>query len=57
MLKASALLNLRQWKELADTCDKGLDLEEVSDLYNLKGKAVGKLGDFRLKIELTRKAI
>jgi hypothetical protein len=46
-LKASALLNLRQWKELAETCEKGLDLEEVSDLYNLKGKAVGKLGDFK----------
>jgi hypothetical protein len=41
---------LKKWKELSEACDRGLDLAEEqdsSDFYNLKGKAVGKLGDFQ----------
>ena len=30
---------------------------EASDFYNLKGKAVGKLGNFDEKVKLTTKAI
>ena len=57
LLKANALLHLKMWKELATACERGLDLGEDSDFYNLKGKAVGKLGDFSEKAELTKKAI
>lgn len=57
LLKANALLHLKMWKELATACERGLDLGEDSDFYNLKGKAIGKLGDFQEKAELTKKAI
>jgi hypothetical protein len=30
---------------------------EASDFFNLKGKAVGKLGNFEEKVRLTSKAI
>jgi tetratricopeptide (TPR) repeat protein len=59
-IQANAYLHLKKWKELAETCDKGLDLageREASDFFNLKGKAVGKLGNFEEKIRLTAKAI
>jgi hypothetical protein len=42
-------LHLKKWKELSEACDKGLDLsddKDSSDFLNLKGKAVGKLGNF-----------
>lgn len=51
---------MKKWKELSDTCDKGLDLaedKESSDFLNLKGKAVGKLGNFEEKVKYTSKAI
>lgn len=60
MIQANALLHLKRWRELAETCDKGLDLSEEadsSDFLNLKGKAVGKQGNFQEKIALTAKAI
>ena len=60
LIQANAYLHLKKWKELADTCDKGLELagdREASDFYNLKGKAMGKLGDFEQKARLTKKAI
>jgi hypothetical protein len=43
-------MHLKKWQLLSETCDKGLDLTEErdsSDFLNLKGKAVGKLGDFQ----------
>jgi len=49
LLKANCCLHLRKWKELADACDSGLDIAnegESADFLNLKGRAVGKLGDF-----------
>ena len=49
LIKANACLHLKKWKELSETCDKGLDLtddKDRSDFLNLKGKAVGKLGNF-----------
>jgi hypothetical protein len=49
LLKANCCLHLRKWKELAETCDKGLDIasdEESADFLNLKGRALGKLGDY-----------
>ena len=60
MLQANACLHLKKWKELSETCDRGLDLteeKEAIDLLNLKGKAVGKLGNFEEKVELTQRAI
>lgn len=45
LLLSNAYLHLKKWKELAETCDKGLDLcddNEASDFFNLKGKALGK---------------
>jgi tetratricopeptide (TPR) repeat protein len=60
MLQANALLHLKRWRELSETCDKGLDLskeEDSADFLNLKGKAVGKLGNFEEKVQLTAKAI
>ncbi len=60
LLQANACLHLKRWKELSDTCDRGLDLAddtESSDFLNLKGKAVGKLGNFEEKVKLTQKAI
>lgn len=60
LLQANALLHLKRWKELAQTCDKGLDLsgdDDSSDFLNLKGKAMGKMGNFEQKIQLTAKAI
>lgn len=49
LIQANAFLHLKKWMELADTCDRGLDLaddEDSSDFLNLKGKAMGKLGNF-----------
>jgi|JI6StandDraft_1071083.scaffolds.fasta_scaffold187198_1 hypothetical protein len=50
LLMANALLHLKKWKELSEACDKGLDLvsseSEASDFFNLKGKAVGKMGNY-----------
>lgn len=49
MIQANALLHLKRWRELAESCDKGLDLaeeEDSSDFLNLKGKAMGKQGNF-----------
>jgi hypothetical protein len=46
LLKCNALLHLKKWQELSDTCDKAISLDDISDFYNLKGKAVGKLGNF-----------
>ncbi len=61
LVQANALLHLKRWKDLAEACDKGLDLvtneSEASDFFNLKGKAVGKLGNYEEKIKLTQKAI
>lgn len=61
LLEANSYLHLKRWKELAQACDKGLDLAEDDasscDFYNLKGKAVGKLMDFQQKVELTSRAI
>jgi hypothetical protein len=42
-MQANALMHLRRWKELSECCDKGLELDEASDFYNLKGKALGKM--------------
>lgn len=60
LLRANAYLYLKKWKELLETCDKGLDIaeeENSSDFYNLKGKAVGQMGDHEAKVNLTLKAI
>jgi len=60
LLQAHACLHLKKWKELAEACDRGLDLAEErdsSDFLNLKGRAVGKLGNFEEKIKLTTRAI
>ena len=60
LLLSNAYLHLKKWKQLAEVCEKGLDLcdeNEASDFMNLKGKAIGKLGDFREKVRLTAKAI
>jgi len=60
LLLSNAYLHLKKWKELAEACDKGLDLcdeNEASDFLNLKGKSLGKLGNFEEKIRLTSKAI
>jgi len=49
LLRANACLHLKKWKELSESCDRGIDLagdNDSSDFYNLKGKAVGKLGNF-----------
>lgn len=50
LIQANALLHLKKWKDLAETCEKGLDLvaneAEASDFYNLKGKALGKQGNY-----------
>jgi tetratricopeptide (TPR) repeat protein len=56
-MQANALMHLKKWKELDECCDRGLDLEEISDFYNMKGKALGKMEQFHEKIELTKKAI
>ena len=46
MLRASALLHLREWNKLIECCNSGIALDEnESEFYNLKGKAVGKLGN------------
>jgi hypothetical protein len=45
-MQANALMHLKKWKELSDCCDKGLQLDESSDFYNLKGKALGKMDQF-----------
>ncbi len=60
LIKANACLHLKKWKELSDACDKGLDLtddKDRSDFLNLKGKAVGKLGNFEEKLKYTQQAI
>jgi tetratricopeptide (TPR) repeat protein len=60
LIQANALLHLKRWRELAEVCDKGLDLADdgdSSDFLNLKGKAVGKQGNFEEKIQLTKRAI
>jgi len=60
MLQSNAYLHLKMWKELSETCDRGLDLadeEDSSDFLNLKGKAVGKMGNFEEKVKLTQSAI
>lgn len=49
-IKANAELHLKMWKELANTCSKGILIEEDPDFFNLKGKAVGKLGNFQEKV-------
>lgn len=57
LMQANALMHLKKWKELSECCDRGLELDEVSDFYNLKGKALGKMEQYHEKIELTKKAI
>ena len=49
MLKANALMHLKQWKEAIQACDRGLDLEDDSEFYNMKGRALGKLGNMKEK--------
>lgn len=43
LMQANALMHLKKWKELSECCDKGLEVDEASDFYNLKGKALGKM--------------
>jgi tetratricopeptide (TPR) repeat protein len=60
LIQSNAFLHLKRWKELSEACDRGLDLadeNDSSDFLNLKGKAVGKLGDFEEKVKYTIKAI
>lgn len=57
LLKASALMHLKKWEEAIETCDRGLDLEEDSEFYNMKGRALGKLGNMKEKVALTRRAV
>jgi hypothetical protein len=42
-------MNLKRWKEAIEACDRGLDLEEESEFYNIKGRALGKMGEMKLK--------
>lgn len=57
LLKANALMHLRKWKELIECCDRGLESDDDSEFYNMKGRAQGKLGNMQEKADLTRKAI
>jgi tetratricopeptide (TPR) repeat protein len=60
LVQAHACLHLKKWKDLSDACDYGLDLSEErdsSDFFNLKGRAVGKLGNYEEKIKLSIRAI
>lgn len=60
LIQSNALLHLKRWKELSESCDRGLDLadeKDSSDFLNLKGKAVGKMGNFEEKATYTKKAI
>jgi hypothetical protein len=36
-------MGLQRWEDVLRCCDIGLDLEEESEFWNLKGKAAGKL--------------
>ena len=57
LLKATALMHLKKWKELIECCDKGLEEDDESEFYNMKGRAYGKIGNMEAKAENTRKAI
>lgn len=50
-------MHLRKWKELIECCDRGLESDDDSEFYNMKGRAQGKLGNMQEKADLTRKAI
>lgn len=53
-----AYLGLKQWKNLIEVCDKGLEFDSNEpDFYSLKAKAMGKLGKNHERILLLRKAI
>lgn len=50
-------MHLKKWKQLIEVCDKGLEEDDESEFFNMKGRAYGKLGNMQEKIENTRKAI
>lgn len=57
-IMAVAYLGLREWKNLVESCDKGLEFDiNESDFYGLKAKAMGKLGKNYERILLLKKAI
>jgi hypothetical protein len=43
-------MGLQRWEDVIRCCDIGLDLDEQSEFWHLKGKAVGKIGDYGKKI-------
>ena len=57
LLKANTLMHLKKWKELIECCDKGLEEDDESEFFNMKGRAHGKLGNMQEKADNTRKAI
>lgn len=53
-----AYLGLREWKNLIEVCDRGLEFHSNEpDFYSLKAKAMGKLGKNHERIILLKKAI
>ena len=58
LLRATTLLHLKEWSKLIDCCNNGILLkEDESEFYNLKGKALGKLGNQEEKITLIEIAL
>lgn len=57
LLRAYALMHLKKWEEVCKCCDLGLEVEEDSEFYNMKGRAMGKMGKMQEKVDLTRKAL
>ena len=57
LLRASALMHLKKWEEAIKCCDLGLEVEEDSEFYNMKGRALGKMGKMQEKADMTHKAI
>lgn len=37
----------KQWEALIVLCDNGLQIQEDAELYNMKGRAEGKLGNLK----------
>lgn len=44
LLRAYALMHMKKWEEVCKCCDLGLEVEEDSEFYNMKGRAMGKMG-------------
>lgn len=44
MLRAAELMIEQKWQAVIELCDDGLQRQEDAELYNMKGRAKGKLG-------------